>query len=125
MKHFLFVYGELKQGGTYYNEYLDNTQYIDNGRVYGLTLRDLKQYPGAIYTSDKYGFINGEIYIINDDILNKIDRLEGDEYIRAEQNIFLLHFSTNIKAWTYLYKQKDLKTTNNWVVLSKRKNNEL
>ncbi|NVN82136.1 MULTISPECIES: gamma-glutamylcyclotransferase [unclassified Vibrio] len=100
MQHLVFVYGTLRQGQS-------NHHYLQNGELLGrfdtpesFALFDLGAYPAMI--SGKKS-VAGEVYIINDEILESLDRLEDVpvEYRREQiETIFGL-------AWVYLY-QLDL-----------------
>ena len=100
MQQLVFVYGTLRQGQS-------NHHYLKGGELLGqfdtpkeYALFDLGAYPAMILGKKS---VAGEVYIINDEILESLDRLEDVpvEYRREKiETIFGL-------AWVYLY-QLDL-----------------
>ena len=100
MKHLVFVYGSLRQGQSNHH-YLNGCQLLgrfDTPAEYALF--DLDAYPAMIFGKKS---VAGEVYMINDEVLESLDRLEGVpvEY-RREQIETIFGF-----AWVYLY-QLDL-----------------
>lgn len=94
----VFVYGTLRRG-----EY--NHRYLSGARrrgVYrtspGYTLLDLGDYPAVI--SGGRTAIVGEVYAINDALLNRLDRLEGYPHEYTRERISTPYGP----AWIYLYR---------------------
>ena len=81
MKYNLFVYGTLKKG-FHNHRLLKGAKHLYDGWQLG-TLLDLGAFPGMIPGNDR---VYGEYYLITDEHLPALDRLEGhpDFYIRTE-----------------------------------------
>lgn len=96
MTHLVFVYGTLRKNESNHF-YLDDAEFIGNFTTPpNFALFDLGRYPAIIEGKQS---IVGEVYAINDDILEQLDRLEDIpiEYRRESINTpFGL-------AWAYLY----------------------
>ncbi|MFA0012446.1 gamma-glutamylcyclotransferase [Vibrio lentus] len=100
MQHLVFVYGTLRQGQSnhHYLQHCELLGRFDTPETFALF--DLGAYPAMIFGKKS---VAGEVYIINDEILESLDRLEDVpvEYRREQiETIFGL-------AWVYLY-QLDL-----------------
>ncbi|WP_435247876.1 gamma-glutamylcyclotransferase [Vibrio sp. nBUS_14] len=100
MQHLVFVYGTLRQDQSnhHYLQYCELLGCFDTPEAFALF--DLGAYPAMIFGKKS---VAGEVYIINDEILESLDRLEDVpvEYRREQiETIFGL-------AWVYLY-QLDL-----------------
>ncbi|MFA0411180.1 gamma-glutamylcyclotransferase [Vibrio splendidus] len=100
MQHLVFVYGALRkdQSNHHYLKQCECLGRFDTPEEYALF--DLVAYPAMIFGKKS---VVGEVYIINDEILESLDRLEDVlvEYRREQiETIFGL-------AWVYLY-QLDL-----------------
>ena len=104
----IFVYGTLLKGMERFNV-LSNSQFIDHGYTEAI-LYDLGEYP-AITKGNKT--VYGELYKIDDEILNVLDRIEGyfpddlDQslYIRKEVDVTLFKDGSQTKTLTYFYNQ--------------------
>lgn len=96
MQHLLFVYGTLRKGESNQG-FLESAQFL--GRHETLpkyALYDLGAYPAVI---EGHSSITGEVYLIDDDTLARVDALEEVpiEYRREQiETPFGL-------AWIYLY----------------------
>lgn len=77
MSTLLFVYGTLKRGCSNHT-YLADQTFVGLARTPpGFRLYDLGGYPGiAPVTDDRNGVI-GEIWSVDDDALERLDRFEG------------------------------------------------
>ncbi|PTO80018.1 gamma-glutamylcyclotransferase family protein [Vibrio splendidus] len=100
MQHLVFVYGTLRkdQSNHHYLKQCECLGRFDTPEQYALF--DLVAYPAMIFGKKS---VAGEVYIINDEILESLDWLEDVpvEYRREQiETIFGL-------AWVYLY-QLDL-----------------
>ncbi|WP_454441608.1 gamma-glutamylcyclotransferase family protein [Vibrio bathopelagicus] len=100
MQHLVFVYGTLRQDQSnhHYLQHCELLGRFDTPEIFALF--DLGAYPAMIFGKKS---VAGEVYIINDETLESLDRLEDvpAEYRREQiETIFGL-------AWVYLY-QLDL-----------------
>ncbi|MFA0520290.1 gamma-glutamylcyclotransferase, partial [Vibrio sp. 10N.222.55.E8] len=100
MQHLVFVYGTLRKAQSNHH-YLEQSEYLGTFNTpESYALFDLGAYPAMISGNKS---IVGEVYLINDDVLALLDRLEEVpvEYRREQiETIFGV-------AWVYLY-QRDL-----------------
>lgn len=107
----LFVYGTLKRGGKYHQEFLNEAKFLTEAST-------VAQYD--MYSNGEYPFIfengsariSGEIYQLTLKNLIKIDRLEEipEEYIRKK--IKVKSSDKEMIAWSYIAQPK-LKNKNN------------
>ena len=81
---------------------LENADFIGKGILYGYGLYDVSSFPGIIKRED--GAVKGEIYGIDDPILKRLDRLEGEGslYIRERGTIFMDNGSL-VEAFVYVW----------------------
>lgn len=86
----LFVYGTLKKGFNNHH-FLQDATYIEEATIKG-TLLNLGWFPG--YIPEGEGEVHGEVYEINDEILKRIDHLEGhpDFYTRKDVGDFSIYY---------------------------------
>lgn len=69
----VFVYGSLKRG-EFNHKVLGESKFIGKTKVRG-RIYDLGHYPGAKLSED--GEIHGEVFDVDNETLNRLDRLEG------------------------------------------------
>ena len=81
----VFVYGTLKKNRGNYH-YLKSSEFIGNGKVENYTMVSLGGFPGAIDTGED--IIHGEVYRINENTLNNLDRLEGYNVAKDDYNFY-------------------------------------
>jgi len=103
----LFVYGTLKKG-------FENHHFLDGAKFLGVAttkekypmVNIVKAYPYLINQKGKGKIIKGEAYIIDEQILKRVDILEGypEHYDRDE--IMLIVGDEEHKAFTYFVNQK-------------------
>ncbi len=98
-KCYLFVYGTLMRGLSNH-KYLKNEKFICQTEILDFELYNVtNEYPGIIKKENSK--VQGELYQINRQILEDLDKLEGDEYKRIEVN--LITKEDRMKAFTYLW----------------------
>lgn len=88
--HYVFVYGTLKHGFGLHRAYLMGRQCLKFTWVSGFILKDLGAFPAAIPTEDQSQRIFGEVYEVDDDLLDTLDGVEGVSsgfYAREKINI--------------------------------------
>lgn len=88
-KHNVFVYGTLKKG-FWNNGLLRNSTLVGSG----VTVSDsFTMYDGGFpyVVPDGLNRVSGEVYVVEDDVLANLDRLEGvpHHYIRKEVDVLL------------------------------------
>lgn len=59
------------------HHFLENATFVGKARIEGFIMFDLGSYPGIVNGKDKE-IVLGELYEINESILNNLDRLEGE-----------------------------------------------
>lgn len=105
----LFVYGTLKKG--YANHHvLDGAKFVCNGVLPKAVLYSLGGFPGLQRTSSIEDEVVGEIYEIDERVLERCDRLEGHPsfYCRKTDDIFVNREDENdyVSAYYYEYPHK-------------------
>jgi gamma-glutamylcyclotransferase (GGCT)/AIG2-like uncharacterized protein YtfP len=87
--HLVFVYGTLRSGGARAMSIrFRNSKFIADAKVGG-TLYDLGTYP-AILLNESNSLVIGEVYEVDDEILNKLDDIEASSnYWRKQVEISL------------------------------------
>jgi gamma-glutamylcyclotransferase (GGCT)/AIG2-like uncharacterized protein YtfP len=123
-KHLVFVYGTLRQGGVRaMPNIFPDSKFIGNANVSG-SLYDLGAYPGLLLDESNSSVI-GEVYEVDDEILNKLDDIEASSYYRRRQVEVSLDNHRMI-CWVYepdskFYPHRILITSGNWIEYAKTK----
>ena len=101
-RHFVFVYGTLLKGERNHH-LMDDKDFLASGRIYGFRMFNLGTYPGIEYGD---GEVLGELYIVSDETLAKLDMLEeeGTLYRRVITRVDIVH--NEYEAFVYVYNQK-------------------
>jgi gamma-glutamylcyclotransferase (GGCT)/AIG2-like uncharacterized protein YtfP len=123
-KHLVFVYGTLRCGsaGAMSLRFPD-ARFIAAAKVSG-SLYDLGAYPGLLL-NESNSTVVGEVYEVDDEILNKLDDFEASSNYRRKQVEILL--GTHRKAvWTYepdleFYSLRILITSGDWLEYIRRR----
>ena len=120
----VFVYGTLRRGGARAMSTLfPNSRFIADARVSG-SLFDLGAYPGLIL-NDSNSLVVGEVYEVDDEILNKLDEIEASSYYSRKQ--IEISLGTHlITCWIYEpdpehYSLQTLITSGDWIEYAKTK----
>lgn len=123
-KHLVFVYGTLRRGGAgAMSIRFPNSKFIADAKV-SASLYDLGAYPGLLLDESNSSVI-GEVYEVDDEILNKLDEFEASSnYLRKQVEISLGSHSR--LCWTYepnpeFYSPRTLITSGDWVEYAKTK----
>lgn len=98
--HFVFVYGSLRRGnaGAMPVRFPEAT-YVSEGRVRG-SLYDLGEYPGLVLDGEA-SFVTGEVYEVDDDTLNRLDKFElTSDYSRRQVEVE--HGLERTDCWIYV-----------------------
>lgn len=102
----VFVYGTLRrnEGNDHYlraSEFIGEATSIDNGFV--LRGRGPVPYLSRPGETPRSGKVKGEIFVVSDEHLPAIDRLEGHpQWYRREEHDFTLENGNVVTAWVYL-----------------------
>lgn len=111
----VFVYGTLLSGFNNYNYYLkDKAKLIDKDvAVEKFKMFNLGFFPACIFTDNQADIVYGEIYSVDEETFQNLDRLEGYPrlYDRIKINEFLLNYSyAEMKPiWIYVQKPEQLR----------------
>ncbi len=126
MKHLLFVYGKLRRGGGLpMSINFPNSKFIANAKVPG-RLYDLGPYPGLLLGESNSTAV-GEVHEVDDEILNKLDEIEGSsEYWRKQIEVSV--GAERRMCWIYLpdhdaefYADRTLIASGDWIEYSQTK----
>lgn len=101
--NYVFVYGSLKKG-YHNNVILSESEYIGSFKTNGkFEMTSFGSFPAIHKGKDEKNII-GEVYVVNDDILHDLDRLEGEGwfYKRTIQTVTSLDKTNTLSAWVYV-----------------------
>ena len=100
--HRIFVYGTLMRGE--YNHRLIESQELEGeGFIRGFDLYNLGRYPGIRPSDNPEHVVYGEVYLVDDRTLERVNQLEG------EGSLYLLQFTEvvmkdkTVSAGVYVY----------------------
>lgn len=104
---YLFVYGTLKNGKSNHNAFLSDAKLVGEAKTdkqWGLV--DLGHYPAMIMSHKS---VEGELYEIDEQILARIDRLEGVDVFGMYSRQLIPVFVDGVEypAWTYIMFRRD------------------
>ena len=118
-KHLVFVYGSLRRGSARpMSIRFPNAKFIADAKVNG-SLYDLGPYPGLLLNESNSSVI-GEVYEVDDEILNELDDFEASSrYSRKQVEISL--DNNRAMSWIYvpdnleLHSARTLIESGNWI----------
>lgn len=94
----LFTYGTLKKGFKNH-KLIENSKYIDTGKIVGFDLYDLGPFPGIKEGTEE---VFGEIYEIDRETLKRIDRLESEGILYNRETVDVVTEDSHLTAMTYI-----------------------
>ena len=98
----VFVYGTLKRGLALEAEMRRaGGKYLGPATIRG-DLYDLGPYPAVV---PGRGTVHGELYLVPKSGLARLDRVEGDEYVRRRVTARCAAGSP-VRAWAYFYRRR-------------------
>jgi gamma-glutamylcyclotransferase (GGCT)/AIG2-like uncharacterized protein YtfP len=123
-KHLVFVYGTLRRNGARAMSIrFPNSKFIADAKVSG-SLYDLGAYPGLLL-DESNSLVIGEVYEVDDEILNELDVMEASSsYWRKQVEVYL---DTHRRiCWVYepnpeFYSPHTLITSGDWIEYAKTK----
>lgn len=127
-KHLVFVYGSLRRGNARaMSQRFPNSKFIGEAKVSG-SLYDLGAYPGLLL-AESNSLVIGEVYEVDDEILNELDDFEASSsYCRKQVAISL--GTRKRTGWIYVpeskpefYSHRTLITSGDWLEYAKTKPN--
>ena len=125
-KHLVFVYGTLRRGSARSMSIrFPNSTFIADAKVSG-SLYDLGAYPGLLLDESNSSVI-GEVYEVDDEILNELDEFEASSNYLREQVETSLGSHRKV-CWIYVpednpefYSHRTLITSGDWMEYAKTK----
>lgn len=125
-KHLVFVYGTLRRGGAgAMSMRFPNSKFVAEAKVRG-SLYDLGAYPGLLL-NESHSLVMGEVYEVDDELLNKLDDFEASSNYARQQVEVSLGAGKEI-AWIYVpernpefYSQRTLITAGDWLEYARTK----
>ena len=127
-KHLVFVYGTLRNGGAgAMSIRFPNAKFIADAKVRG-RLYDLDAHPGLL-VDESSALVAGEVYEVDDEILNRLDEFEASSNYRRKQVEISLGSRRRI-CWTYephpeFYSPRTLITSGDWIEYARTKTDGL
>ncbi|WP_368935869.1 gamma-glutamylcyclotransferase [Bacillus sp. SH8-8] len=107
----VFVYGTLRRGQTNAHYMLGATCITDRAWTYGKLFDTNEGYPAMTYSIEEQ--VYGEVYVVNDEILCKLDELEEyrgnaetDLYDRITQTVYVA--DGEIETYVYIAQDKKM-----------------
>jgi gamma-glutamylcyclotransferase (GGCT)/AIG2-like uncharacterized protein YtfP len=126
-KHLVFVYGTLREGGAQaMPDIFPGAKFIGHASGSG-SLYDLGAYP-CLLLDESNSQVIGEVYEIDDEILNKLDEIEASSsYWRKQVEVSL--GNDRLSCWVYapdakLYPRRLLITSGDWIEYARTKKEE-
>jgi len=104
-KNLVFVYGTLRRARGNH-QLLEGAPFIGAGTTklkYAMYLEG--GYPYAVSTEQRYQIV-GELYAVNDEILKRVDRLEGHPCYYVRSQVEVIVDDVEYTAWMYFRDQK-------------------
>jgi gamma-glutamylcyclotransferase (GGCT)/AIG2-like uncharacterized protein YtfP len=99
-KHLIFVYGTLRRGGLRAMPGLfPHSKFIGQAFVAG-SLYDMGEYPGLVL-DESSSTVSGEVYEIDDEILNELDEIEASSLYQRRQ-VEVLVGDERMLCWIYV-----------------------
>ena len=123
-KHLVFVYGTLRRGGAgAMSTTFPSSEFIADAKVSG-SLYDLGAYPGVLL-NESNSLVIGEVYEVDDEILNELDEYEASSHYWRKQVEISLGTERRI-SWIYapnpeLCLHRTLITSGDWIEYAKTK----
>lgn len=109
MTHAVFVYGSLRSGEGN-NGLLRSSMLVGDAAVYGV-LYSLGGFPGLRLDDLAPTWVQGEVWTVDDETLERLDRLEGVShgfYRRVRVSVELLA-GTSAEAWVYEINERHIR----------------
>lgn len=110
MQHIVFVYGTLKKGFPNFKRYMASAAFLGRYRTvkkYPLVLFGSRYVPGMLDCPDRGHHIEGELFEVNDECLDRIDLLEGihepDGYRRRTISVTSMDGVEPLQTPAYVY----------------------
>ena len=126
-KHLVFVYGSLRRGGPgAMSVRFPSSKFIGDATVNG-SLYDLGAYSGVV-TDDSNSLVVGEVYEVDEQILNQLDEFEAtSKYLRKQVEISI--GTERMTGWVYepdpeYHSPHTLIPSGDWIEYASRKSSK-
>lgn len=105
--HLIFVYGTLKRRGSNHH-YLAGQTFLGQARtVPGYSLFDLGNYPGMVAQTGVRDGVSGEVWSVDAECLDRLDKLEGvSEGLYQRETVALQPPYGQRSVEAYLYRRQ-------------------
>jgi len=103
----VFVYGSLKRGfGNHY--FLRDAKYCGNTETVDATfcMHSMGPFPAVTESNDNGYHITGELYEVDADTMNALDKLEGNGVFYTRKLVRVYTLEGTVEAWMYLLAEK-------------------
>src|SRR3954464_2561109 len=123
-KHFVFVYGTLRQGGVRAMPCIfPDARFVGRACVNG-SLYDFGPYPGLLLDESDTPVI-GEVYEVCEEVLSNLDDIESSSYYKRKRVEVSLG-GQRIECWVYepdaeLFVRRTLISSGDWIEYAKTK----
>jgi gamma-glutamylcyclotransferase (GGCT)/AIG2-like uncharacterized protein YtfP len=123
-RHLVFVYGSLRRGGAgAMSLRFPDSKFIAEAKVGG-SLYDLGAYPGLLL-NESDSLVSGEVYEVDDELLNELDAFEATSDYRRKQVEISLGTQRRM-CWVYepepeSYSLRTLIPSGDWMEYAKTK----
>ena len=125
-KHLVFVYGSLRRGSARsMSVRFPASKFIAEAKVSG-SLYDLGAYPGLL-PDESESSVTGEVYEVDDELLNELDDFEASSSYRRKQVEVSLG-AHGSRCWIYVpednpefYSHRTLIASGDWIEYAKTK----
>ena len=97
----VFVYGTLLSGRYNHDYFLKGVEFMGEATLQGYALYNLGSYPGIIPASGER--VMGEVYQVDDQILARLDRLEGNGWLYTRQVVGARVGEKDISVQVYIW----------------------
>lgn len=101
MTYLVFVYGSLKR--NYYNHrLLETSEFIGEATTKPFyRLYNLGSFPGLKEDNENGKAIQGELYLVNDETLKRLDRLEGTPHFYIRKDLQIENIDEQVQGYIF------------------------
>lgn len=100
----VFVYGTLMKGEGNHKRFLETADFIGRGEAEGFALYDVSFFPGIIEAEGELA--KGELYQIDQETLERLDRLEGEGSLYIRKIIKVKNAEGIVDVFGYIWNDK-------------------
>ena len=100
--HRIFVYGTL-MAGEYNHDYVSSQKCEGEGIIRGFNLYNIGCYPGIRPSRHPEHVVHGEVYLVDDKTLEKVNQMEGEGSLYLLQYTDVIMEDRTVTAGVYVY----------------------